>query len=587
MKYHITFLILVLAALNAHAQMNVRVRGNGIDIGNVGGSGRKLIYPLPVRTEWEEDYYRSGFHFFNSRPDLIRNKDYATTPIAVDYYNDDDNRRDYALQSFSADQAGRIMIAVPTDELSAEGWSRIDGVFSSNVCNFYLYEYNYTQAGTWVEIPAPNASRPTLLFADRGRLKFDNPLPISDLAEGVIIYESTDAYNRGGYIYDPHILVLPNGDYIAGRLSNRYISRDKGKTWSKLNENSFGLRHSSTFYYDGNLYIVGDIGSTNGYGGISRSTDGGRRWSSPVRWNFIFRNSPSHARISRGRVWIAYEHLNSKIVNFASASLTSNLMDGDNWVTTRRQDNNGTGNETDMVLGRDGYPIAIPKGGRKVRALSATEAIAERGEDDFSGMKTTGSKYTAVYDSVGDKYWSLTSYSPIRGNIRTGIALWSSSDLKEFKLQRQVFVGKSQGFHGFNYPSMEIDGSDIVFVLRTAWENDRGQAQRWHDANMFTFHRVRNFRSDVSPTGTRPENSALSLQLISPLRIAYRLPQSGPVKVEVFTGTGKLIEALNHERQEEGVYAVTLDAAKYRPGMYICRLTAGKESTSMKFTVTR
>ena len=486
-------MLVLLASTMANAQMNVRVRGNGVDIDNVGSSGRKLMYPVGTRTTWESRYQKAGeYHFFDERPDEIVDKDFATTGMS-----EGDSRKDYSLDSFSADKPGTVTIAVPSESLNAPGWTNTSTSFTSSVSTFYLYAYNYTRPGTWVTIPSAETSVLTILFAEKGHLKFDNPLPLSELAEGVLITRSTSTYNRRDYMTDPDLLVVPSGFYIAGEYGHRHISKDKGKTWTELKD-GYGVRHASTFYHDGGLYVIGDI--KGGAGGIVESTDGGKSWSKPVRLIDNFRNSPSHVEISNGRIWIAYENLpRPHTVNFLSASTDSDLMKASSWVTTKRQDNTGTGNETDMVLGRDGFPIAMPKGGESVqavRALSATEAIASPA-DKFT-LPLASSKYTAKYDPVTDKWWALTSYSPIDGNVRTGIALWSSSDFKTFELEKQVIQGKSSAFHGFNYPSMQFDGDDIVFVLRTAWENEMGQAQRWHDANMLSFHRIRNFRQSSS-----------------------------------------------------------------------------------------
>ncbi|WP_445733032.1 sialidase family protein [Mariniflexile sp.] len=340
----------------------------------------------------------------------------------------------------------------------------------------------------------------TLIFGEQGHVKFDNPLPLSDLAEGVAIRINTDPYNRS-YTYDPDLIVLPNGNYIAGEKNRRYVSSDKGATWTQIST-SYAIEHASSFYHDGAIYIIGDeAGNNNGRGAINKSTDGGYTWSTPTILLDNFRNSPSHVEIAQDRIWIAYENLpNPHTVNFLSASVNSDLMDANNWVTTTRQDARGTGNETDMVLGRNGWPIAMPKVGPAVRALSAAQAISE--SNDTFTLPGSGSKYTAKYDPVSDKYWALTSIGDLTATNRVGITLYSSTDLKTWKKEKLVLEGKSSWMHGFNYPSMQFDGDDIIFVLRTAWENERGQAQRWHDADMFTFHRVRNFRDIVPPTAS-------------------------------------------------------------------------------------
>lgn len=498
---------LVMCQKSSKAQMNIRVKGNGIDISNVGSkdfTDYALIYPLPTRTEWEKRYYIPGkSHLFGDRPAAIVNKDFATTPIATDYFDRNDTRKDYSLDSFSADKIGYVTIAIPTDKLTTKGWSRVFGTFNSTITNYYLYRYYYTEVGKWVDIPKTDISTPTLLFADAGHLKFDNPLPLSDLAEGVLITNNMGDYNKGPYMVDAFLLIMPNGDYIAGahaelsfelqygpdsEMPRHWISKDKGKSWNLLSKKKLGVLHASTFYHDGVLYALGDV--SEGYGGIVKSTDGGQTWSDPVQLNFKVRNSPSHVVVSQGRLWLAMESPVSAI----SASSTSNLMNPDNWVLAERLDNIRTGNEADMIVNREGSPVIIPKGSRKIRILSPTKTIVEDGVDDFK-LTGSGSKYSVIYDPESDKYWALTSHSPIEGNIRTGVVLSSSSDLKTFTIEKQVIQGKSSGFHGFNYPFMQIDGDDIVFVSRTAWENEEGQAQRWHDANMLTFHRIRNFRN--------------------------------------------------------------------------------------------
>ncbi len=488
------------------AQMNIRVRGNGIDIDNVGSSGYKLMYAVGTKIEWEDNFWVPGkYHLFNGiRPAAIVNKDFATTAGG----DPTDIRKDYSIDSFSADAAGPVTIAVPSDSLNVSGWKKKTISFSSTVTTYTLYTYNYTTPGTWIDIPGVSTAR-TILFADKGKVKFDNPIPLSTLAEGVLINLSWDEYYRSDYTFDPYLLITSTGDYIAGEKNHRYLSKDKGKTWSWLGD--YSVEHASTFEHKGALYIIGDeAGNSAGNAAITKSTDGGVTWSPPTIFSYEIRNSPCHVEFGNGRIWIAYENP----INFLSASVNSDLMKESSWTRTERTDNVGTGNETDMVMGRNGYPIATPKsGGPLVKAISATYATASA-SDKFT-LPGSDSKYTSKYDSVSDKYYALTSNSAIYPgeDRRLGITLWSSSDLIKWKKERVVFQGKSQHCHGFNYPSMQIDGNDIVFVLRTAWEYEMGQAQRWHDANSFTFHRIRNFRDIKLPVASfeKPlENTRIS-----------------------------------------------------------------------------
>ena len=497
----LTALISAFLCASVQAQMNIRVRGNGVDIKNVNSNvdkdGKSQIYPLPERTAWEIGKYMvpGKFYIFDNRPDQIKNKDYATTPIAS-VYDKEDSRTDYSLDAFEADEAGTVTIAVPTDTLNAPDWNKLPVSFGTTIKDFTLYAYDYEKAGEWVDIPKPDPKVPTLLFADKGHIKFDNPLPISALAEGVMIAPASIYY-----ITDPDLIILPNGDYIAGANGGPqqngvaiklWKSTDKGKTWTALNKDNIFVRHQTLFYHKGVLYLFGD--KADGFGAIQKSTDGGVTWPTSTTLKFKFRTAPSHVIVAKNRAWIATESKGGSSV--FSAPLDSDWMKADSWTLAPRTDNLYTNNESDLVATRGGgYPVVMPKHEHKDLVLSPTEVVPAMNSLDLPG---NGSKYSVIYDPISDKYWALTSWSPLPNAIRTGIALYSSTDLKTFQFERQVLLGKSSSFHGFNYPFMQIDGDEIVFTLRTAWESENGQAQRWHDASMFTFHRVRDFRHNAA-----------------------------------------------------------------------------------------
>jgi len=492
------------------AAMDISVRGNGIAIKSSGDTGLRHIYPLPTRTSWEvERYMKPGiYHIFDERSDPIKNKKYATTPVGAEYFPVvAETRKDYSLDSFKANEAGNVVIAVSNSNLSEPGWKRIPGAFSTSIQNYYLFEYDYTEVDKWVKVPKTDSDHPTLLFAADGSLKFDNPLPIAPLANGVKIADARQ------YFVDPSIIILPNGDYIATgrggpltRINNKtvfiimWLSKDKGKTWTALNQETSPLRHPTAFHHQGALYLLGDMNGSKGgeTGGIQKSTDGGKTWSDPVDLGFNFRTAPSHVVIAKGRIWCQSE-LASPGRKVVSAPVDSDLMNPNSWTSATDTGKNWSGNEADLMNTRgDDYPILMSKGDKIARVFSPTSYGTNNPGDDLK-LPLSTSKYTAQYDPVSDKYYALTSYSSLPGNIRTGIGLFVSNDGQDFTLQKQILTGKSTAFHGFNYPFMQIDGDDIVFVLRTAWENEDGLPQRWHDANMFTFHRIENFRNEATP----------------------------------------------------------------------------------------
>uniref|UniRef100_UPI000F606445 Ig-like domain-containing protein n=1 Tax=Nonlabens xiamenensis TaxID=2341043 RepID=UPI000F606445 len=492
-KFLVAFMLLL--GFTSLAQPNIRVRGVGIDIWNVNGRGtdRQMIHRKGIKKDWETWPRFSGdgnaHVWVGQRPALITDKDYATTPV---YGSIDDDHNSADMESFSVDQSTTIYIAVPLSNMNAPGWTRTSTNFFTSITTYHVYSYDYDASEGWVDFPYFDRDSPTIIFGEKQHVFFDNPLPLSDLAEGVLIRETGAYYNRDGFIVDPHLTILPNGDYIAGQNNRRFKSTDKGLTWTEI-VRSYDVRHSSTFEHNGDLYIIGDA---DNLGAIIKSTDGGDTWSSRVFLNFYLRNSPCRVEKSQGRVWLSAQ---PPALFFVSADLSDDLMDPNSWTTTANPDGVESRDEPDMLLDRDGWPVIMPKAGPPIKAvgLSATQRMFESSEFN---LPMSGSKYSCIYDPVSDKFWALTSKADFYDGEgrRPGITLYSSTDLKSWTREREVLHGVAPAFHGFNYPSMQIEGDDIIFVSRTAWENEKGQAVRWHDANMLTFHRVRDFRATTT-----------------------------------------------------------------------------------------
>lgn len=78
---------------------------------------------------------------------------------------------------------------------------------------------------------------------------------------------------------------------------------------------------------------------------------------------------------------------------------------------------------------------------------------------------------------------------------RSTLVLMKSADLRSWELRYVLLYHSDVTSHGFQYVDWIIDDDDLLFVSRTAWEDDAGGAPNQHDANFMTFHRLDCFRT--------------------------------------------------------------------------------------------
>ena len=80
------------------------------------------------------------------------------------------------------------------------------------------------------------------------------------------------------------------------------------------------------------------------------------------------------------------------------------------------------------------------------------------------------------------------------GSVRNTLVIKSSSDLKNWSVHKVLFHHPDVLKHGFQYIDWQFDGKDIIFLSRTAYDDEFGGADNYHNANYLTFHRIKNFR---------------------------------------------------------------------------------------------
>lgn len=367
-----------------------------------------------------------------------------------------------------------------------------------------------------------------------------------------VVYAQTDSVppgivishipkSTGIYVGSPSICILPNGDYVAshdefGPKSSEwqsaktriFTSYDKGASWKQVGLID-GQFWSNLFYHNDALYIMG----TNKHHGnliIRRSEDNGKTWTIPYDANNglllegEYHTAPVPMNIHNGRVWRAVEYATAKSAKWGerysatilSAPINADLMHAKNW---RRSNSipfdaaylNGSFKawlEGNAMITKDGKVVNILRvhAPDKTDEYCAIVNVNKRGRkisfdaSNFFKMPGASKKFTIRYDKISDKYWSLVNYVQDQNKgiqndkIRNCVALVSSFDLKSWTVNKILVAHPDHVKHGFQYIDWQFEGDNIVYVSRTAYDDNEGGADNFHNANYLTFNSVKNFR---------------------------------------------------------------------------------------------
>ncbi len=350
------------------------------------------------------------------------------------------------------------------------------------------------------------------------------------------------------YIGSPSICILPNGDYVASHdhfgkgsteheqaLTAVFKSSDKGKSWEKISEIK-GQFWSNLFVHQNALYIMGTW-KHHGNFIIRRSLDGGKSWSEPVdSQNGLllegeYHTAPMPVIVHAGRLWRAIENAKSQTTAWGkrysamviSAPVSADLLDASSWTATNSLPYDSTYLNGKFGGWLEGNVVLTPEGklvdmlrvatSEKGRDLAATVEVNDQGTkvtfDPSTGfMDFTGGakKFSVRYDKKSKRYWTLANlvkdefaHLPA-SSVRNTLVLKSSADLKNWTTHQILLSHPDVARHGFQYVDWQFDGRHILFLSRTAYDDEFGGARNFHDANYLTFHRIRNFRSLIKET---------------------------------------------------------------------------------------
>ena len=344
------------------------------------------------------------------------------------------------------------------------------------------------------------------------------------------------------FIGSPSICILPNGDYVASHdhfgpattehskaVTEVYNSTNRGKSWKKISEIQ-GQFWSNLFVHNNALYIMGTW-KHHGNLIIRRSVDSGTTWTEPADSETgllregEYHTAPMPMVIHNGRIWRAIENAKSESEKWGirysamvvSAPLEADLLNAKNWTATNFLTHNPVYLDGKFGGWIEGNAVVTPEGkmvdilrvatSEKGRELAAIVTISEDGltasfDPAYGFMEFVGGsrKFSIRYDEKSNRYWTISNmitkeFSGMdAGQVRNTLVLKSSSDLKNWTVHKVLLHHPDVLKHGFQYIDWQFEGKNIIFLSRTAWDDQFGGADNFHNANYLTFHRIKNFR---------------------------------------------------------------------------------------------
>jgi hypothetical protein len=346
---------------------------------------------------------------------------------------------------------------------------------------------------------------------------------------------------EGKYVGSPGIVATPDGIYLAkhdefgpgssewtSAVTQLYRSDDRGQTWRRIHTFD-GLFWASIFALDDAIYLLG-TDKHHGNAVILRSRDAGQTWTKPTDGDSglllagEYHTAPVPVVVHHGRVWRAIEDAGGGDrwghrygAMMMSAPVDADLLKASNWTRSNFIPRNpewlgGKFNawlEGNAVVTPEGEIVNVlrvdynPQGGvaAMVRVSDDGQVATFDPASDFIKFPGGATKFTIRHDPQTSRYWTLSNYTPEfhrdtrAASTRNTLALASSPDLRNWTVHSVVLYHPDVEHHAFQYVDWLFEGDDLIVASRTAYDDGVGGAERAHDANYLTFHRIAGFRN--------------------------------------------------------------------------------------------
>lgn len=320
-------------------------------------------------------------------------------------------------------------------------------------------------------------------------------------------------------------------------LTSVYRSEDDGASWSNITH-IMNAYWGNLFLHQGSVYWLG-ISQQYGSVMIRRSDDGGFTWTHPKdeHTGLLFKGgyyhdapnyhcAPMPVLVKNGRLYRAVEDCDpcewgkGFKACVISIPVDANLLEAKNWTMSNKLafdpawvpeswgelENPGwlEGNVVETpdgqlwnILRFNSRPLVDKAAIVKIEEEGQRLTFKEKGLIDFPGGM---SKFSIRRDPETNVYLTLTNNNtdPSRPNQRNILSLYASDDLLTWRHVKTLLEDESGltpedslRLTGFQYVDWQFDGSDLIYLVRTAY---RG-AIRYHDSNQILYGHLKNFRT--------------------------------------------------------------------------------------------
>ncbi|QDV73834.1 sialidase family protein [Botrimarina mediterranea] len=343
--------------------------------------------------------------------------------------------------------------------------------------------------------------------------------------------------NLAYFIHDPGMIRLPNGDLLSfspcwkrpsrvGKAEGGYLiitkSTDGGGTWRRLPDLPYA--EATPFIAQGKLYLFTQMKQHEDVY-FTRSDDGGESWAKPVKvLEGPYWNCQTNFVEKDGYIYWVLDQRHQGVVAIAG-DLSEDLLDPKAWrasnvleavmtppefrpsgtrlyATKERERFHDWNLEGNMMLVGDRLRIAArvnPSPGDTPGIAALFDLTDKDGHlilayDQHYPWPGGQSKFAILHDPVTKLFWMTCNVAagPLKKGVspdRRFLMLYFGHDGKNW-LPAGCVAFTATPSQSFMYPSMVIDGNDLAILSRTGRESGH-----FHDANLSTFHRVKDFRS--------------------------------------------------------------------------------------------